>query len=343
MDVRIIANPASEAQLRIDAMIGSLSGADRVRCEPATNLKSQISNSDILHLHGIWDPILKSTASAAHAQHIPYVIAPHGMLDPWSLAQKSWKKKLALLLGYRTMLNRCAFLHLLNRDEKDLIAPLKLTCPMQVIPNGIAPEEFENLPASGTFHAAHPELNGRPYILFLGRLHYKKGLDILADAFAILAKTNPDIQLVIAGPDEGVLADFQSRITAGNLTGRVHIIGPIFGQAKFAALVDATCFALPSRQEGFSLAILEAMAAGKPVVISTSCHFPEVAEEKAGEATELTASAFAAGLSKVLANPAPYGQAGQMLVHARFTWPKVVQLLGDAYSAGMQRANPARD
>jgi glycosyltransferase involved in cell wall biosynthesis len=332
-EVLVISDSQPDAADRIQSMIGSLPGAENVRYESATNLISQISNSQILHLHGIWDPILKSTAAAAFGQGIPYIVAPHGMLDPWSLAQKKWKKKIAMLLGYRAMLNRSALLHLLNRDEKELIAPLGLRCPMQVIPNGIAPEEFENLPAIGSFYAAHPELTGAPYILFLGRLHFKKGLDILADAFAILSKSNPTVHLVVAGPDDGALADFQSRIAAGNLNSRVHVIGPIFGNDKLAALADAACFALPSRQEGFSIAILEAMAAGKPVVISTSCHFPEVAEERAGEVTELTATDFAGGLSRVLANPTPYGQAGQTMVYSRFTWPKVVEQLLKNYGS----------
>lgn len=328
--VRVIANAVPDAQPRIDAMIRSIPGADQIRFEPVTDLKSQIADSQILHLHGVWDPILKSAATAAHRQGIPYVIAPHGMLDPWSLSQKSWKKKIALALGYRVMLNRCSFLHLLNRDEKDLIAPLGLHCSMQVIPNGIAPEEFENLPAPGTFYSAHPQLTGAPYILFLGRLHFKKGLDILADAFTILSKSNEKIHLVVAGPDEGALADFQSRISTNNLTKRVHVIGPIFGKDKLAALQDAACFALPSRQEGFSLAILEAMAAGKTVVISRECHFPEVAEQHAGEVTELNATAFADGLSRVLQDPHPYGQAGLAMVHSRYTWPIVVkQMIGE--------------
>jgi glycosyltransferase involved in cell wall biosynthesis len=335
--VRVISDSQPDATDRIKTMIGSLPGADLVHYESATNLKSQISNSQILHLHGIWDPILKSTAAAAYGQGIPYVVAPHGMLDPWSLAQKKWKKKIALALGYRATLNRCGFLHLLNRDEKDLIAPLGLRCPMQVIPNGIAPEEFENLPATGSFFAAHPKLNGAPYILFLGRLHHKKGLDILADAFAILCKSDSKIHLVVAGPDDGGLTDFESRIAISNLTSRVHVIGPIFGNDKLKALADTTCFALPSRQEGFSIAILEAMAAGKAVVISNTCHFPEVAEQKAGEVTNLTAAEFAAGLAKVLSNPIPYGQAGQAMVYSRFTWPKVVDQLLQNYESALNR------
>jgi glycosyltransferase involved in cell wall biosynthesis len=338
-DVRVIANASPDAQQRIAAMIGSIPGADQVKYEDAGDLKSQILNSQIVHLHGVWDPILKSAASAAYGLGVPYVVAPHGMLDPWSLSQKSWKKKIALALGYRAMLNRCSFLHLLNRDEKDLVAPLRLRCAMQVIPNGIAAEEFANLPPAGTFYAAHPELNGQPYILFLGRLHYKKGLDILADAFAIVSKTDPDVRLVIAGPDDGALADFQSRINTTNLAPRVHLIGPIFGSDKLAALADAACFALPSRQEGFSIAILEAMAAGKPVVISKACHFPDVAEESAGEVTELNAAAFAAGILKVLQNSTSYGQAGPAMVHSRFTWLKVVEQMLRAYQSALQRSN----
>jgi glycosyltransferase involved in cell wall biosynthesis len=329
-DVRIISEPAPDARERIAAMIGSLPGAQKVQYESSGN-HAAMKNAGIIHLHGVWDSILNSAAAEAYRRSIPYVIAPHGMLDPWSLSQKSWKKKLALLLGYRSMLNRCAFLHLLNSDEQQLIAPLKLTCDTRVIPNGIAPEEFSDLPPMGTFRAAHPELGSAPFILFLSRLHFKKGLDILAAAFAKLARGNSDIHLVIAGKDEGAELAFRNDINAAGLKDRVHLVGPIFGKDKLAALVDAACFCLPSRQEGFSIAILEAMACGLPVVISKACHFPEVAEANAGEVVDLNADDFAAALQRVLSNPAQMGEAGRRLVFERFTWPNIAGLLSEAY------------
>lgn len=348
--VTVISYRAPDADQRIGAMIGSLPGADQVRYETLEapgrferlrttddrrRFEDLFREVDVVHLHGVWDSILRAAASAARERGLPYIVAPHGMLDPWSLAQKSWKKKLALALGYRTMLNGAAFLHLLNRDEKELIAPLGLRCAMRVIPNGISPEEFSQLPAPGAFRAAHRELGSAPYILFLSRLHYKKGLDILADSFALLAQTNREIRLVVAGADEGAQGDFQTRIQRTGLMDRVHLVGPIFGKEKLAALVDAACFCLPSRQEGFSMAILEAMACGIPVVLSSACHFPEVAEENAGEVVLLEAAPFASAVARVLANPGQMGQTGRRMVFERFTWPAIARMLSESYRGAL--------
>jgi glycosyltransferase involved in cell wall biosynthesis len=289
---------------------------------------------DMLHLHGVWDPVVKAAADAARSMCRPYALTPHGMLDPWSLQQSATKKRIALLLGYRKMLAGACFLHALNSDEKKLIEPLALPCPVEVIPNGVFPEEIEPLPARGTFHAGRPCLQRAPYVLFLGRLHYKKGLDYLAEAFAQLTRTNADVQLVVAGPDGGDRERFEHRVQSLAIRERVHVVGPLYGPEKLAALVDAECLCLPSRQEGFSLAVTEALACGVPPIISESCHFPEVAEAGAGEVVPLEAGAIAAALGRVLSDPQRrerMGAAGQKLVASRYTWPRVAEQTLEAY------------
>ena len=239
-------------------------------------LADLIGQADMVHLHSVWDVLIYAAARECRRLDRPYCVVLHGMLDPWCLQQKAWKKKLALVLGFRKMLDRAAFLHVLNEDEGRLIEPLKLAAPNAIIPNGIFSEEFDTLPARGHFYAKYPQLNGRPFVLFLSRLHYKKGLDYLADAFKIAASECPDVQLVVAGPDGGAKEPFEQRIAQFGLQDRVHVVGPIYGPDKFAALVDCACFCLPSRQEGFSMAIVEALACRVPVVITEPCHFPEV-------------------------------------------------------------------
>jgi len=294
--------------------------------EARQKLEPIVAGFDLVHLHGVWDPMVKIAASLAEKQRKPYVLTPHGMLDPWSMSQKKLKKQIALALGYRHMLDRAAFLHYLNSDEKKLAENLRLASPAHVLPNGIFLEELDPLPAKGTFRASHPEFADAKLILFLSRLHYKKGLDFLADAFAIVAKEFPDARLVVAGPDDGAREAFESQIARLGIAPRVHLVGPIYAAQKLAALRDCDCFCLPSRQEGFSLAITEAMACNAPVVISTECHFPEVKEANAGIIAELNAPAIAAGLVSVLRDPAAaekMGQNGRELIVSRFTWPKV--------------------
>ena len=284
-----------------------------------------LDGAGFIYLHGVWDPLLLAVAAEAWRAGIPYVVNPHGMLDPWSLAQKRLKKRLALAVAVRRMLNRASAIRTLNRDEAELIGPLKLTAPVRVIPNGVDLAEVKPAPVA-VLESAIPAIAGKPYILFLSRLHYKKGLDYLADAFARIATKFPDLQLLVVGKDDGGAAAFAHRVAELGLTARVHLPGPLYGPTKWAALANCACFCLPSRQEGFSLAILEALASRVPVVISQECHFPEVGEAGAGVVTPLTVEAVAGGLEQVLGNMAAaraMGEAGRQLVEDRYTWTKV--------------------
>ncbi len=303
-------------------------------------LNEHAAGMDVLHLHGVWDPILRVAADTARSKGAMYVVTPHGMLDPWSLTQKPWKKTIALRLGYRRMLNDAAFLHALNEDESLLIKPMGLTCPVRILPNGLFLQELDAVPPRGTFYSKHPELGGRPYVLFLGRLHHKKGLDHLIEAFHLVAQSCPDAALVVAGPDGGALHKLSSDILRLGLSDRVHVVGPLFGQDKLAALADAAVFCLPSRQEGFSIAILEALGCGIPVVISKSCHFPEVSDVGAGEVVELSADQISRALVRYVREPVQRRQAGeaaQRLVRSRYTWPSIAKLSINLYEEHLVR------
>jgi glycosyltransferase involved in cell wall biosynthesis len=171
-------------------------------------------------------------------------------------------------------------------------------------------------------------------------LHYKKGLDYLADAFRAVAARHPDAHLVVVGPDGGARADFEDRVKAAGLTDRVHVLGPVSAAEKWDALAGAACFCLPSRQEGFSMAILEALAARVPAVVSDACHFPEVAERAAGEVVPLNAAAVAAALDRVLADAdgrRRMGENGRCLVEEKYTWARVAEISVAAYERARAR------
>lgn len=297
-------------------------------------VQEAITQTDFLHLHGVWETLIRVAAYQAHRAGVPYALAPHGMLDPWSLSQRAWKKRLALALGYRRVLDRAAFLHVLNEDEKRLLEPLGLRSPSRVIPNGIFLEELPDDLKRGEFRLAHGISADARVVIFLGRLHFKKGLDHLAGAFELLASQLPTAHLVVAGPDGGAQESFVDQIRKAGLEHRVTLPGPLYGRAKYAALLDADCFCLPSRQEGFSMAILEAMACGLPVVITQACHFPEVAESGAGEIVTLDPEAVGHALLRVLCDSELRhirGQAGRALVRQHYTWPHIASLSIEAY------------
>ncbi|MEX2140407.1 MAG: glycosyltransferase [Pirellulales bacterium] len=302
--------------------------------EAERSFAQMLPQSDYVHLHGIWERALHRAASAAQQVGIPYCVRPAGMLNPWSLAQKPWKKRLALSLGVRRVLNGARFIHCLNAEEAALIEPLGLTPPSLVFPNGVFLEEIEPLPNSGTFVSAHPRLRGRRFILFLGRLHQVKGLEFLAEAWAQCAGAVPEVDLVVAGPDGGAKTDFEARIASAGLSHRVHLVGPLYGADKYAALVDAACFCLPSKQEGFSVAIVEALACGVPVIMSEACRFPEAAAAGAAQMIPLEATALAEALRGLLTNPnqaEAMGRAGRDLIRHRYTWPAIATRILDAY------------
>ncbi len=259
--------------------------------------------ADAVHLHGLWEPQLLHAAAAARRHRVPYLVLLNGMLLPWAMARSPVKKRLAVRFGWRRALAG-GVLHCGSLDEAAAAAPFG---PTAVIPNGAFPEAYADLPPPGTFRAAHPELGGDPFVLFVGRLHEQKGVDLLLAAFE---RVPPPARLVIAGPDYGV---------AVRTGGRVLHVGPVYGRDKLAALVDAAAFCLPSRHEGFSLAVIEALAAGVPVVISTECHFPEVAAAGAGLVTPLDPPAIAAAMRQVLADGRFRG-VGRTMIADRYNW-----------------------
>jgi glycosyltransferase involved in cell wall biosynthesis len=302
-------------------------------------MRSILPTFDVVHLHEMWHPLLWRSANTARKLGVPYAITPHGMLDPWCLQQKSWKKRLALALGWRHVLDRAAFVHVLNADEGRLLERLRLTGRVESIPNGVDVDELGSVAAEDFFQTACG-FPGDRTVLFLGRLHHKKGLDYLGAAFEILHRRLPDVHLVVAGPDAGAQRPFLRQIARSGLDARVHLVGPLYGDRKRAALCSAACFCLPSRQEGFSIAILEAMACRIPVIVSDPCHFPEVAECGAGYVVALDPDKIATALQDVLENRAArqrMGDAGFQLVLSRYTWPKIAEQCIRAYERNMPK------
>lgn len=296
-------------------------------------LRELLRSADILHIHSIWNPICLGASMVAGRLGVPYALAPHGMLDPWALSVKPVKKRFFLSVAYNRLMRRAAVLHALSQYEADSLGELRYGVPIAVIPNGVFLEEIDPLPEPGSFHAAHPELQGEPYALFLGRLHAGKGLDVLVEAFAELPQRRSS-RLVIIGPDWGARAALEAQLDRLGVRDRVHLMGTVYGREKFAALTDAACFVLPSIHEAFSVAVVEALAARCPVVISEQCHFPEAARAGAGCCVKREPRAVGEAVGMLLADgPLRHrmGAAGRALVEERYTWPKIAGMAVDAY------------
>jgi glycosyltransferase involved in cell wall biosynthesis len=281
----------------------------------------------VVHGHGFYVYPNAAVGRLACRQGTPLVYHPHGMFEPWILARSRFKKSVAHTWFENANFRHARLWRALTAREADQIHAQGITAPVVVIPNGIDPGPSR--PPRVTAGQS------RRQVLFLGRLHPKKGLALLVGAWSQLTRQAADWEVVIAGPDElGHRAEIEALVRAAGLEGSVRFTGPVAGEAKLACLRAADVFILPSHSEGFSVAILEAMAAGLPVVATTACNFPELAGAGAGWECEPTTTAVAAALAQAMAAGDPErrerGALGRALVCARYAWPQLAAALHTA-------------
>jgi glycosyltransferase involved in cell wall biosynthesis len=294
-------------------------------------LHDRLGQPDFVHLHGLWRPLLLRGAQYCNSLSVPYAVTPHGMLTRWAMAQKQLRKRIALNLGWHRALERAKFLHYLNETERTESAPLKIGAPTIVIPNGVSLREFEaDQPANSDFVALLP----RRYVLFLARLNYYKGLDLLIAAFARIAAAHPDVHLVIAGTDFGYEAPLKQLINASGLSLRIQLLGGVYGNNKLHLLRNALCLCHPTRHEVFSVTLLEAMASSLPIITTSQANFSEIAATGAGIISAAKPNAIADALSRLVENDAlraQMGAQGLRLVASRYDWSVIATSLTDAY------------
>jgi glycosyltransferase involved in cell wall biosynthesis len=234
-------------------------------------------------------------------------------------------------------IRRAAAIHFTTAEEAELAAPFTFQTPGLVLPLGINYDEFAVLPEPGSFRRRYPEIADKPIILFFGRVNFKKGLDILAKAFGAVARRRQDVHLVIAGPDnEGWGARVRAWLSEEGVLDRATFTGMLLGPDKLAVLRDASMFVLPSYTENFGLAVVEAMAAGLPIVISDKVNiWREVETAGAGKVIPCEAGKFTEAILDLLDKPAmarQMGQKGQALVRDEFSWPDIAVRLQEAYA-----------
>ncbi len=297
--------------------------------------RQEVERADVVHIHAMFEQVQHEAAVAARALARPYLMVPHGGLHPWSLAQSRLKKRLYLAWRLRKDLAAATALHYCTPAERDHAAAMKLPPPTLVEPNGIEPAEFATLPKPGLLRKRFPQIGKRPVAIFLGRLHKKKGLDVLLPAFAAYRKARPEAAagvLVLAGPDDaGYGQVVRDMIQQHRLSDDVVLAGMLHGRDRLAALVEADVFVLSSYTENFGIVALEAMACDTPILISDRVEIASMLqpEDRFGQVLPLEPAAFAEALAHWLhcdgVEGEPFGQTtfGRQAALGRFTWDAI--------------------
>lgn len=307
--------------------------------EMAAELRAMASRVDLMHTHMPFVYPTLATARAAFRARIPLFYHQRGVFDPERLKFRALKKSLYLSLVEKPILRKATMLIGLTEAERDSYAALGISTPCRVIPNGITLPPQAAVERDALVLSELGIKSKHKLILFMGRLHPIKGADRLLEAFERMSDRHPDALLVLAGPDEfGIEAAFASRAQRVGLGDRVLFPGMVSGERKSALLNRADLFCLPSDAEGFSMAILEALAHATPVLISPRCYFPEVETAGAGRVVDPTVDRLEQALDELLTQPqalVAMGRAGRALVADHYTWQSVTSRMLDAYEEGL--------
>lgn len=311
-------------------------------------LCEKIPRVDLVHIFSMY--IFSSTASAhlCRKRGVPYLLHPHGTLDPFLLRRHRARKQLYTWLFEQRNFQRAAAILFNSSEEMRLAAewlgrnvppndgepaPIRAMIPVGVDEDWLR----EATPtARECFRRRFPELTGQRLLLFFGRLSFKKGMEVLAQAFIEIAHEYKDVRLVVAGPDtEGYGEKMREWLKAGGVLGRATFTGALAGEERVAAMQEAEVFVLPSYSENFGQAVAEAMACKVPVVISNRVNLsPKVDAAGAGLVVDPDALQTAKALRILLENPSlgrQMGERGRRLVEEKLTWKVVGDQLVQLY------------
>jgi glycosyltransferase involved in cell wall biosynthesis len=282
---------------------------------------------DLVHLHGIWGVAARATSAWVRRSGKPVVISPHGMIDPWAWNRSRTKKHISALIWEGRLLRSAALLHALNPDEAQAISDHRFGTPVRVIPNGVSlPEKLSD---------RLPE-DGRRSLLFIGRLHPKKGLEEMIVAWGLVQPAvRAAWRLTIAGWDEiGLLGKLKSQTNALDLTGDISFIGPVFDAAKDEAFRAASAFILPSYSEGLPMTVLEAWSYGLPALMTDACNLPKGFREGAAFRITTDPASMAVAMDAVLLDETRLtaaGVRGRALAEKDHDWAAIGRAMTAAY------------
>lgn len=276
---------------------------------------------DIVQLQSMWDLRYHKLAKICRRLNIPYIETPRGMLEPWSLAQKKWKKKLALWLYQMNDLNHAACIYTTADEEARNVKALGVKAPCSVIPNGIEVDSYK----------CRTSMEGvKKQVLFLSRIHVKKGIELLIEAWVRLIKDFPGWSLRIVGNGEADYVESLRKMTKSlGVMDSVIITEPVFGEAKVKLYQSSALFVLPSFSENFGMVIAEAMSCGLPVITTKYCPWEFLNKTQTGWCIDLSVDNLTDTLRQAMnMNPSELyemGQRASLLVSEKYDYRSVAK------------------
>ena len=296
--------------------------------------RKEIWDFDVIHIHEHRTVVAAIVRHYAKNYGIPYIIQTHGSVLP--LFQKQGLKKIFdLSFGYR-ILSGASKVIALTKTEAEQYKKMGVDADkIEIVPNGIDLSEYDNLPERGEFRKKCTIREDEKLILYLGRIHKIKGIDLLVEAFADLVKELDNVRLVIVGPDDGFLSTLKRQIEDLKIGDKILFTGPLYERDKLKAYVDADVYVLPSVYETFPVTVLETWASGTPVIITDRCGIADFVE-KVGYVVEYNKDQLRDAMFKILRDEGlrkRFGEEGKRLVKEEFEWDKTVKKLERIYEA----------
>ena len=286
-------------------------------------MKNTITDFDIIHIHEHRHSLAIITHHYAKKHNIPYVLQAHGSVMPFFQKEKM-KEVFDNFWGFNILHDACRVFALSEVEKEQYLKMGVDEAKIEIVPLGINLNEYMDLPLKGEFKKKYNIKDSEKLILFLGRIHKIKGLDLLIKAFAKLKASN--VKLAIVGGDYGFKKEVESLINEHELNDKVIFPGVLTGRDKIESLVDADIFIMPSRYESFTTSGLEAMAASKPLILTKNNHIHTWVDNNVGLCCEFDEEELTKCIETLLENEElcnEFGVKGRELIENKYDWDKI--------------------
>ena len=317
-------------RIRLDSAVETVASPPSlpIRLRPSRALRDALEalDSNVVHVHGLWRLYLRQASRFAQQRQLPLIVSVHGMLHEPALRQRAWRKNVVRRLGQDDILQRAACLHATAHEEANEIRRLGIFTPFAVIPWGVDP------PA-----AAAESPPDSSVVLFLGRFHPTKGLEVLLRSWARVAPSFPSARLLLAGYDQdGFREQFMALARSLGIAASALFGGPVEGESRERLFARASLLVLPSPSENFGLVVPEALIRGLPVITTQGTPWSSLVAERCGWWVPANEDALARALDEALGTKAndlrQMGERGRRFADATFAWDRVTARILSLYA-----------